>query len=144
MGNILATRLQVKGATGIVTDGAFRDSPEISRMEIASYAAGMNANSNKMVHHPSEIQVPIACGGVAVIPGDIVVGDGEGVVVVPRHLAEDVAREAVEQELQEEFIVGKVESGASIVGTYPMDDDTLAEFNHWRKKNAEAPRDHVE
>ena len=136
MGNILAARLQVKGAAGIVTDGAFRDSPEIARMEIASYASGMNANSNKTVHHPSEIQVPIACGGVAVIPGDIVVGDGEGVVVVPRHFAEDVAREAVEQELKEDFILERIEAGASIVGTYPMDDATLAEFNDWRRKKS--------
>jgi regulator of RNase E activity RraA len=133
LGNILATRLQVKAAAGIVTDGAYRDSPSIAKMEIAAYAAAMNANSSKTIHHPSEIQVPIACGGVAVFPGDIVVGDGEGVVVVPRYMAEEVAREAVEQEEMETFILEKIEAGASIVGAYPMDAATLSEFDTWKK-----------
>ena len=134
MGNILATRLQVRGAVGIVTDGSYRDSPDIAKMEIASYAAAMNANSNKTIHYPSEIQVPIACGGVAVFPGDIIVGDGEGVVVVPRKLADEVAREAAEQEEKEIFILERIEAGASIVGNYPMNDDALADFNDWKKK----------
>ena len=98
MGSILAARLQVRGCTGIVTDGAYRDSPTIVASGLPAYAAAMNAHTNKTIHHPSEIQVPIACGGVAVFPGDILVGDGEGVVVIPKHLAEEVAVEAEEME----------------------------------------------
>ena len=134
MGDILATRIQVRGGAGIVTDGAFRDAPAIASGGMAAYAAAMNAHTNKTIHHPSEIQVPIGCGGVAVFPGDIVVGDEEGVVVVPAHLAESVAREAVEQEEREEFIREKIRAGASLVGTYPPDETTMAEFAEWKKR----------
>ncbi len=132
MGDILATRLFKRGVAGVVTDGAFRDSPSIAEMGIPAFAAAMNAHSNKTVHHPSEIQVPIACGEVAVIPGDIIVGDAEGVVVVPIQLAEEVARIAVEMEDRERFVLEKIQSGASIVGTYPPDESTLAEFETWK------------
>ena len=135
MGDILATRIQVRGGAGIVTDGAFRDAPAIASSGLAAYAAAMNAHTNKTIHHPSEIQVPIGCGGVAVFPGDIVVGDEEGVVVVPANLAEGVAREAVEQEEMEEFIREKIRAGASLVGTYPPDEKTMAEFAEWKRKS---------
>ena len=134
MGDILATRIMVRGGAGIVTDGAFRDAPAIAKSGLAAYSAAMNAHTNKTIHHPSEIQVPIGCGGVAVFPGDIVVGDGEGVLVVPAHLAEWVAREAVEQEEREEFIREKIRAGASLVGTYPPDERTMAEFAEWKRK----------
>lgn len=134
MGAILATRLQQRGAGGIVTDGAYRDSPVIAQMGLPAYAAAMNAHANKTVHYPSEFQVPIACGGVAVFPGDWLVGDSEGVVVVPAHLAAVVAREALEQEEREDFIIEKIRKGASIVGTYPPDARTLAEFAAWKEK----------
>ena len=132
MGSILASRLQVRGCTGIVTDGAYRDSPTIVASGLPAYAAAMNAHTNKTIHHPSEIQVPIACGGVAVFPGDILVGDGEGVVVIPAHLAEEVAIEAEEMEQKERFITEKIRAGASIVGTYPPDEQTLAEYQAWK------------
>ena len=128
MGSILAARLQVRGCAGIVTDGAYRDSPTIAASGLPAYSAAMNAHTNKTIHHPSEIQVPIACGGVAVFPGDVLVGDGEGVVVIPAHLAEAVAIEAAEMEEKERFIAEKIRAGASIVGTYPPDEQTLAEY----------------
>ena len=134
MGSILATRLHCRGAAGIVTDGAYRDSPVIAELGMAAYAAAMNAHTNKTIHHPSEIQVPIACGDVAVCPGDIIVGDEEGVVVVPAELAEQVAQTAVEMEEKEEFITEKIQSGASIVGVYPPDEETLAEYEEWKRK----------
>ncbi|MEE2658660.1 MAG: ribonuclease activity regulator RraA [Candidatus Latescibacterota bacterium] len=133
MGSILAARMQVRGAAGVVTDGAYRDSPAIAESGMAAYASAMNAHTNKTIHYPSEIQVPIGCGGVAVMPGDIVVGDGEGVVIIPSYLAEKVVDKAEKQELKEEFILAKVMSGASIVDTYPPDDKTLAEFEEWKK-----------
>ncbi|MDP6699070.1 MAG: ribonuclease activity regulator RraA [Candidatus Latescibacteria bacterium] len=133
MGSILAARIQVRGCTGVVTDGAYRDSPTIAASGLPAYAAAMNAHTNKTVHHPSEIQVPIACGGVAVFPGDLVVGDKEGVVVIPAHLAAAVAAEAGEMEQKERFIMEKIRSGASIVGTYPPDEATLAEYRAWKE-----------
>jgi regulator of RNase E activity RraA len=134
MGSILATRLHCRGAAGIVTDGAYRDSPVIAELGMAAYAAAMNAHTNKTIHHPSEIQVPIACGDVAVYPGDIIVGDEEGVVVVPAHLAEQVAQTAAEMEEKEVFITEKIQAGASIVGVYPPDEKTLAEYEEWKRK----------
>ena len=133
MGSILAARIQVRGCTGVVTDGAYRDSPTIAASGLPAYAAAMNAHTNKTVHHPSEIQVPIACGGVAVFPGDLLVGDQEGVVVIPAHLAAAVAAEAEEMEQKERFIMEKIRSGASIVGTYPPDEATLAEYRAWKE-----------
>ena len=134
MGSILATRLHCRGAAGIVTDGAYRDSPVIAELGIAAYAAAMNAHTNKTIHHPSEIQVPIACGDVAVYPGDIIVGDEEGVVVVPAHLAEQAAQTAAEMEEKEVFITEKIQAGASIVGVYPPDEKTVAEYEEWKRK----------
>ena len=134
MGSILATRLHCRGVAGIVTDGAYRDSPVIAELGMAAYAAAMNAHTNKTIHHPSEIQVPIACGDVAVYPGDIIVGDEEGVVVVPAHLAAQVAQTASEMEEKEVFITEKIQSGASIVGVYPPDEQTLAEYEEWKRK----------
>lgn len=77
--------------------------------------------------------MPIGCGGVAVFPGDVMVGDDDGVVVVPRHLAAEIAQEGVENELKEEFIMGRVRAGHSIVGTYPLDEAGLREYESWRK-----------
>ena len=133
MGSILTARIQMRGCTGIVTDGAYRDSPTIVASGLPSYAAAMNAHTNKTVHHPSEIQVPIACGGVAVFPGDLIVGDQEGVVVIPAHLAAVVALEAEDMEEKERFIMEKIRSGASIIGTYPPDEATLAEYRAWKR-----------
>jgi len=136
MGSILAARIRVRGAVGVVTDGAYRDSPTIAESGLPAYAAAMNAHTNKTIHHPSEIQIPVACGGVAVFPGDIVVGDGEGVVVMPPQLASEVAEEALEMELRESFILTKVQDGAMLSGTYPADEGTLAEYEQWKQDRA--------
>jgi len=140
MGSILATRIYQRGAVGVVTDGAFRDSPIIAEIGIPAYAVAMNANTNKTIHHPSEIQVPVACGEVAVVPGDIIIGDGEGVVVVPTSIAEKVAEMAVAMEEKEDFLMEKIRAGASIVGIYPPDEKVLTEYEEWkRKKSAKNP-----
>ena len=136
MGSILATRLHVRGAAGIVTDGAYRDSPVIAELGIPAYAKSMNARTNKSIHSPVDLQLPIGCGGVAVYPGDIIVGDSEGVIVVPREIATQVAEESAGMELKEDFITEKILGGASIVGTYPPDENTLAEFEEWKKNRS--------
>ena len=132
LGSILATRLQRRGAASIVTDGAYRDLSAIRDLEFGCYAPAMNAHTNKTMHHPSEYQVPIAGGGVAVFPGDIIVGDGEGVVVVPADLADEVAAAAAEQERLEEFLLRRVQDGASIVGAYPPNEDALRAYRESR------------
>ena len=132
LGNILAARIGSRGAAGIVTDGAFRDSPTIKTLDLPTYAGGQNANLSNLIHFPSEINVPIACGGVAVLPGDVVVGDAEGIIVIPRALAAAVARDAAAQEECEAFIFAKVRAGSSIVGVYPPDEQTLREYEQAR------------
>lgn len=134
MGAILAIRIYQRGAAGVVTDGAFRDSPVIAEIGITAYAVAMNANANKTIHHPSEIQAPIACGGVAVVPNDIIVGDGEGIVVVPASMSGKVAEMAIAMEEKEDFLMEKIRTDASIVGVYPPDEKIIEEYEEWKIK----------
>jgi regulator of RNase E activity RraA len=133
LGNILVARIKARGAAGIVTDGAFRDTPAIKEIDLPTFARGQSPNISFTIHYAADINVPIACGGVAVIPGDVIVGDAEGVMVVPRAEAEAVARDGWEQERKEEFIYRKVAAGASIVGVYPPNAETLAEYEAWKR-----------
>jgi regulator of RNase E activity RraA len=130
-GHILVTRLQQRGAAGLVTDGALRDMPAIAAMDFPVYAAAASPAMNLAVHHAVDIGVPIGCGGVPVFPGDVVLGDEEAVVVIPRHLAVEVARDAAEQDRLEEFLLAKVQQGAPLPGTYPPDARTLEEYRAW-------------
>lgn len=130
-GHILVTRLWQRGAAGLVTDGALRDSPAIAAMDFPVYAGGASPAMNLTVHHAVDINVPIGCGGVPVFPGDIVLGDEESVVVIPRHLAVEVARDAAEQERLEAFILEKIQQGAPLPGTYPPGPQTLEEYRVW-------------
>jgi regulator of RNase E activity RraA len=133
-GQILTTRLKVRGGAGIVSDGPVRDSAEIAQMDFPVYCAGGSAPLNLIHHHAIDLNVPIGCGGVAVYPGDIIVGGNEGVVVIPQHLADEVARDAAEQEKMEAFILERVQNGAKLAGTYPPDAGTRAAFETWRKE----------
>jgi len=133
-GQILTTRLMVRGAAGLVSDGPVRDSGRIAEMDFAVYCAGGSAPLNLIAHHAIDLDVPIACGGVAVYPGDVIVGDDEGVVVIPKHLADEVARDAAEQEKMEAFILERIEAGAMLRGTYPPNEETKAAFAEWRKE----------
>ena len=132
-GQILTTRLKVRGAAGLVSDGPVRDSAQIAQMDFPVYCAGGSAPLNLIHHHAIDLNVPIGCGGVPVYPGDIVVGGDEGVVVIPRHLADEVARDAVEQEKMEAFILERVEGGARLAGTYPPTAETRAAYEVWRR-----------
>ena len=133
-GQILTTRLKVRGAAGLVSDGPVRDSHEIAKMDFAVFCAGGSAPLNLLRHHAiAEFNSPIGCGGVAVYPGDVIVGDEEGVVVIPAHLADEVATDGVEQEKMEVFILERVQQGAKLAGTYPPNAETKAAFAEWRK-----------
>lgn len=132
-GDILMTRLLRRGAAGVVTDGGIRDAGPISKMPLPVFCAGPSAPLNIVQHHAVEIDTPIACGGVAVYPGDILVGDADGVVVLPAHLADAVAQDAAAQEALEEFLLAKIDAGAPLPGTYPPNEATLAEYETWKK-----------
>ena len=133
LGHILATRLHRRGCAGVVTDGSVRDSAGFAELDLPTFAAGPSANTNLIQHHAVDMQLPVACGEVAVYPGDVMVGDADGVVCVPRHLAAEVAEAAVAQERLEEFVLSKVESGAPLRGTYPPDERTRAEYERWTR-----------
>jgi regulator of RNase E activity RraA len=133
-GHIIATRIKQRGAAGLVTDGALRDTPAFRQLDLPTYIKAPHATASSVAHHPVDMNVPIGCGGVLVMPGDVVVGDAEGVVVIPAAVAEEVAHDTYEQEILEEFVLSKVEAGASIRGIYPPDEKTLAEFAAWRKQ----------
>jgi len=134
-GSILVTRLMMRGVAGIVTDGGFRDSPEIARLHFPTYHQRPSAPTNLTLHQALDINVPIGCGDVAVWPGDVVVGDAEGVVVIPAHMADEVAAEAVEMTAFEDFVTERVQAGQSILGLYPPTDEAnrLA-FETWRRE----------
>jgi regulator of RNase E activity RraA len=133
-GQILTTRLMVRGAAGLVSDGPVRDSGAIAKMDFPVFCAGGSAPLNLLHHHAIDQNIPIGCGGVAVYPGDVIVGDDEGVVVIPAHLADEVAEQAVEQEKMEMFILERVQGGAKLAGTYPPNAETRAAFEAWRKE----------
>jgi regulator of RNase E activity RraA len=133
-GSILVTRLMKRGVAGIVTDGGFRDSPEIALLGIPAYHCRPSAPTNLTVHQALDINVPIGCGDAPVWPGDVIVGDGEGVVVVPAHLADEIADEATEMTAFEDFVTERVQQGQSILGLYPPTDERNREaFAAWRK-----------
>lgn len=135
-GSILVTRLQQRGVAGVITDGGFRDSQEIGELDIPAYHHNPSPPTNLTLHQAIDINVPIGCGDAPVFPGDIIFGDEEGVVVIPAHLAEEIAQEAFEMTAFEDFVTEKVREGRSILGLYPATDpSTLPEFEAWRKAN---------
>ncbi len=136
LGGILAARLQVLGCTGIVTDGGYRDTPDIASLDIPAYHTRPSAPTNLTIHHAVGVNEPVSCGGVAIYPGDIMVGDNEGVVCIPLKLVKEIAKDASEMTLFEQFVEEKVTRGASTFGLYPPTDPaTLEIFSTWRKKS---------
>jgi regulator of RNase E activity RraA len=134
-GGILVGRLMKRGVAGIVTDGGFRDSPEIARYAMPAYHRRPSAPTNLTLHQAIDIDVPIGCGDAPVFPRDVVVGDAEGVIVIPAHLADEIAVEAVEMTAFEDFVQERVlEHGQSILGLYPPTDEaSRAAFAAWRQ-----------
>ena len=135
-GSILVARLMKRGVAGIVTDGGFRDSPEIAKLSIPAYHHRPASPTNLTQHQAIDINVPIGCGDAPVFPGDVIVGDGEGVVVIPAHLAEEIADETTEMTAFEDFVTEQVLKGRSILGLYPAtEEQTRKDFETWRKAN---------
>jgi regulator of RNase E activity RraA len=133
-GAILVTRLMKRGCAGVVTDGGFRDSQEIARLGFPAYHQRPSAPTNLTLHQAIEINCPIGCGDAPVFPGDVILGDADGVIVIPAHLAGEIADETFEMTAFEDFVADEVHKGRSIVGLYPAtDEQTLKDFAAWRK-----------
>ncbi|MBC7941049.1 MAG: ribonuclease activity regulator RraA [Chitinophagaceae bacterium] len=132
-GNLLVTRLMKRGGAGIVTDGGFRDSPEIAAMDFPAWHVRPSAPTNLIRHHAADVNLPIGCAGVAIYPGDVMVADGEGVVCIPRHLADQVAAEAYEQTIYEDWVGERINAGVGLFGLYPATDpEQRAAFAAWK------------
>src|SRR5471032_769974 len=136
-GSILVTRLMKRGVAGVVTDGGFRDSAEIAKLGFPAYHHRPSAPTNLTLHQAIEINVPIGCGDAPVFPGDVVVGDADGVIILPADIADELADETIEMTAFEDFVTEEVRNGRSIFGLYPAtDEQTLTDFAAWRKKMA--------
>jgi len=134
-GSILITRLALRGAAGVVTDGGFRDAAGIGALDMPAYYAGPSAPTNLTLHEAMDINVPISCGDVAVFPGDVMVGDRDGVMVIPAHLAEELADECTAMESFEDFVLEQVNAGEAIIGLYPCTkDEYQQQYEAWRKE----------
>ncbi len=130
-GDIFALRSLRLGATGIITDGAVRDTPAVAELGIPVYHRASHAATFGRIHMPLEHQIPIACAGVTVMPGDIVVGDGEGAVVIPPSLVAELAAASVIQEAEEAWALERVDAGESTVGVFPISKERRPEFDTW-------------
>jgi len=127
-GDMLMTRAMRRGAAGFVTDGALRDGHVLSTLPFATYASTVTITTRAAFHHVADLQVPIGCAGVAIYPGDVLVGDRDGVVVVPRALAPEVAGPALEQERLEAYLNTRIMAGEPLWGVYPPSEETLADY----------------
>jgi regulator of RNase E activity RraA len=133
-GSILVSRLMKRGVAGVVTDGGFRDSHDIAQLAIPAFHHRPAAPTNLTLHQAVDINVPIGCGDAPVWPGDVVVGDHDGVVVLPAHLADELAEEGAEMTAFEDFVAEEVMKGRSILGLYPATEErTRTDFAAWRK-----------
>ena len=135
-GDILINRLMVRGGAGVVTDGGFRDAMNIGELDMPAYHHRPSSPTNLTINEAIDINVPIGCGDAPVFPGDVLVGDDDSVIVIPAHLADEVADEAVEMTAYEDFVLEQVQGGATIIGLYPATkEENLTAFAAWRKTN---------
>lgn len=135
-GSILITRLAQRGVAGVVSDGGVRDAEGIGALDMPAYFACPSAPTNLTLHEAIDINVPISCGDAPVFPGDVMLGDGDGVMVIPAHLTEEIAEECTQMEAYEDFVLEQVQAGAGIIGLYPAtDEENLVKFDTWRERN---------
>lgn len=132
LGDVLATRVTVLGGSGIVTDGGMRDVAQLQPVGIPIYCAATHGAASPSEHSYADVNLPVSCAGARVNPGDVMVGDEDGAVVIPRQLAEEVARDAAEQEDMESWVLERIKGGASSIDHYPPDETRMAEYRDWR------------
>ncbi|MBX9943155.1 MAG: ribonuclease activity regulator RraA [Reyranella sp.] len=131
LGDILALRLKVRGVAGVLSDGAMRDTPVIGKFDFPVFCTAAAAPPSMNSLHPVEVQTPVGVCGVPVYPGDVIVADEDGAIVVPRAIADEVARDSFEQERLEKFVAIRVGQGRAIAGTYPPNDQTKKDYAAW-------------
>lgn len=132
IGAVLARRLVYRKAAGLVLDGGVRDTVDMAGLGLPTFCMGPAAPANLVAHHASDMNQPIACGGVAVYPDDIIFGDAEAVIVIPRKYVAEIADEAVAMEAQEVFIKFEIERGKSTFGLYPPNADAIERYHEWQ------------
>ena len=132
IGDIFATRAFVRGAAGVVTDGALRDTPAIAAIGKPVYHLSSHGATLGRQHMPFSVDEPVTCAGVFVVPGDVIVGDGEGAVCIPAALVAEVVRDALVQEEREAFALERVQAGESSIGLFPLAPEREADFQAWK------------
>jgi regulator of RNase E activity RraA len=133
LGEILMARIKARGGAGLVTDGAVRDAAGIRGVGLPTFVGGVHASASNTVHYAADANVPIQCGGITVMPGDVLVGDSDGVVVIPRAYAAKIADEAVHHDELEVYLYERISSGESLRGIYPPNEQTLREYEVWKQ-----------
>ena len=134
-GDMLMTRAMVRGAAGFVTDGGLRDGHVLAKLPFPTYASQVTITTRAAQHHVADLNVPIGCAGVAVYPGDVLVGDRDGVLVIPRHLAAEIAEQGLEQEQLEAYVSTKIHAGEPLWGNYPPGEELKAEYKAAQAEN---------
>jgi len=131
MGNMLITRMMMRGARAVVTDGTFRDGTELAEMDFPIWCTGVTATTRLSFHHVADLDVPIGCAGVAVYPGDVIHGDGDNITVIPAHLAEEMAELCERRDDIEAYLAMRVRAGEALWGLYPPGEQTRREYQAW-------------
>ncbi|MDQ0755903.1 fumarylacetoacetate hydrolase family protein [Arthrobacter sp. B3I4] len=131
VGDILALRAQVNGAVAVITDGGVRDVTAVGALDMPTFFANAHPAVLGRRHIPWDVDLTISCGGATVQPGDIIVGDADGILVIPPALAEEVADDALGQEAEETFIAEMVAAGHSVDGLYPMNAQWREKYRAW-------------
>jgi regulator of RNase E activity RraA len=135
-GDMMSTYFKGRGGAGIVIDGCMRDRPNVEKLDLPLWLRGWTPNYHVQTSiYPNAVNVPIACGGVTVIPGDIIVADDDGAVVVPVAMAAKVIAESRSHHDWEEFSRARLMEGGSLQRYYPLHDDARGEYEEWRKAN---------
>lgn len=134
LGEILMARMKARGAAGMVTDGAVRDAEGIRGVGLPAFVGGVHASASNTLHYAVDAGLPVACGGITVVPGDILVGDSDGVVVVPREYAAKIADIAVHHDELEVYLYQRISSGESLRGIYPPNEQTLRDYDAWKQR----------
>lgn len=141
IGAVLARRLRFRGAAGVVADGGIRDPEDMLTLGFPAFGLGPAILPNFVAHHAVDIDRPIACGGVPIYPGDYILGDGDGVVVIPPKYLAEVVEESYELTIREEFLKFELDRGRPAQGTYPPDDATLERYRTWQAERPSATID---
>ena len=130
-GDLMTLRMRQRQVAGVVTDGGFRDTPAIRETGLPAYQRQSAPPATPIAMHPVELNGPVGCAGVAIYPGDVLVGDAEGVVAIPRHLVEEIAEEALDAAEYEQFAEQHIARGRSIFGLFPATPESRKEYDGW-------------